>query len=236
MSLVKIFNTWRINYARYIMIDMHLHVGDGFLSPAQAMNLAQRAGYKAVALTLRGDVTIFDRLAPLRVACKQYSLYAGIDAFAAIELVHIPPQLMSESVGLAREAGAQVVLAHGESPVGLAVQGTNSAALLAGVDILAHPGNISEEDAAVAAENKVYLELTGASGHAVSNALVAARAFSQGCGLVFGSNARSLHDFYDAPTSMNFENALIRGACISSENVQRMRSNLQTFMRRLLLQ
>jgi len=217
------------------MIDMHVHVGNGFLAPAEAMNLARVAGYKAVALTLRGDATLFSELAPLRALCKQYSLYAGIDAFAAIELVHVPPQLMAEQIGLAREAGAHLVLAHGESPAGLATRGTNAAALLAGVDILAHPGSLSAEDAAVAAEQGVYLELTWAHGHAVSNAHVARCALLQGCGLVFGSNARTPHDFYDATTSKTLENALIVGACLSPEGIAHMRAGVQNLMRRLLI-
>ena len=52
--------------------------------------------------------------------------------------------------------------------------GTNLAAIEAGVDILAHPGLITPEEATLAAERGVALEITTRAGHSLTNGHVAA--------------------------------------------------------------
>jgi len=51
------------------------------------------------------------------------------------------------------------------------------------VDILAHPGLISEEDASMAAKNNVYLEITTRKGHSLTNGHVAKTALKTGANL-----------------------------------------------------
>ena len=91
---------------------------------------------------------------------------ADIEAFAGVELVHVPPALLPDAVEQARAQGAALVLAHGESIprqlVDVVETGTNLAAIRAGVDILAHPGLITPEDAGLATEKGVLLELNTA--------------------------------------------------------------------------
>ena len=155
------------------MFDFHIHVNcsggrDGLL-PSEAMRLAKCAGFRAVGLIVRADPSTLPILLPtLKTLVKTCSLYAGIEAFAGVELVHVPPALLPDAVGQAREQGAALILAHGESiPRQLAdvvETGTNLAAINAGVDILAHPGLITVEDAQLAAEKGVLLELNTAPG------------------------------------------------------------------------
>ena len=114
------------------------------------MRLAKCAGFRAVGLIVRADPSTLPILLPtLKTLVKTCSLYAGIEAFAGVELVHVPPALLPDAVGQAREQGAAPILAHGESiPRQLADMvetGTNLAAINAGVDILAHPGLITVE-------------------------------------------------------------------------------------------
>ena len=138
------------------MFDFHIHVncsgGRGGLLPSEAMRLAKCAGFRAVGLIVRADPSTLPILLPtLKTLVKTCSLYADIEAFAGVELVHVPPALLPDAVGQAREQGAALILAHGESiPRQLAdvvETGTNLAAINAGVDILAHPGLITVEDA-----------------------------------------------------------------------------------------
>ena len=157
------------------MFDFHIHVncsgGRGGLLPSEAMRLAKCAGFRAVGLIVRADPSTLPILLPtLKTLVKTCSLYADIEAFAGVELVHVPPALLPDAVGQAREQGAALILAHGESiPRQLAdvvETGTNLAAINAGVDILAHPGLITVEDAQLAAEKGVLLELNTAPGYA----------------------------------------------------------------------
>jgi len=58
---------------------------------------------------------------------------------------------------------------HGEAPVEPVRPGTNRAAIEASVDILAHPGFITLQEAELARENGVCLEITARSGHNITN-------------------------------------------------------------------
>lgn len=154
------------------MFDFHIHVNcsggrDGLL-PSEAMRLAKCAGSGAVGDRPGRSLDPAILLPTLKTLVKTCSLYADIEAFAGVELVHVPPALLPDAVGQAREQGAALILAHGESiPRQLAdvvETGTNLAAINAGVDILAHPGLITVEDAQLAAEKGVLLELNTAPG------------------------------------------------------------------------
>ena len=102
------------------MFDFHIHVNcsggrDGLL-PSEAMRLAKCAGFRAVGLIVRADPSTLPILLPtLKTLVKTCSLYADIEAFAGVELVHVPPALLPDAVGQAREQGAALILAHGES-------------------------------------------------------------------------------------------------------------------------
>ena len=169
------------------MFDFHIHVNcsggrDGLL-PSEAMRLAKCAGFRAVGLIVRADPSTLPILLPtLKTLVKTCSLYAGIEAFAGVELVHVPPALLPDAVGQAREQGAALILAHGESIprqlVDVVETGTNLAAINAGVDILAHPGLITVEDAQLAAEKGVLLELNTAPRHCLANGHIARMAAS----------------------------------------------------------
>jgi histidinol phosphatase-like PHP family hydrolase len=66
------------------------------------------------------------------------------------------------------------VVVHGETPVEPVCPGTNRAAVeCSDVDILAHPGFVTEDEAALAAANGVALELTSRGGHNMANGHVA---------------------------------------------------------------
>lgn len=90
------------------MFDFHIHVNcsggrDGLL-PSEAMRLAKCAGFRAVGLIVRADPSTLPILLPtLKTLVKTCSLYAGIEAFAGVELVHVPPALLPDAVGQARE-------------------------------------------------------------------------------------------------------------------------------------
>ncbi len=183
------------------MFDFHIHVAAcGDLLPGEAMRLARNVGFKAVGLVVRADqATLSLLLPPLLLMVRDCSLYAGLDAFAGVELVQVPPALFPTAVTQARDLGAELVLGHGESvpflPAASVERGTNLAAIEAGVDILAHPGLITEEDAIRAAELGVLLELSLAAPHSLANGHVAAMAARHGCGLVTGSGARTPEHF-----------------------------------------
>jgi len=85
---------------------------------------------------------------------------------------------------------------HGETIVEPVESGTNRAAVSnPSVDLLAHPGLISEEEAELAKENDVYLEITSRKGHCLTNGHVARVAREVGAKLLLNSDLHSPDDF-----------------------------------------
>ncbi|MFH1361576.1 MAG: histidinol phosphate phosphatase domain-containing protein, partial [bacterium] len=120
-----------------------------------------------------------------------------IKIIPGVELSYLAPQLIKKAAERARRLGAKIVIVHGESPVEPAVpKGTNHAALqLKGlIDILAHPGWISEEDVILAKVNNIYLELSARAGHKKGNRHVAKLAQRFGAKLLVNTDAHSEHD------------------------------------------
>ena len=116
---------------------------------------------------------------------------------------HLP-----DTVRQAREAGAEIVIVHGETLCDQVETGTNFAAIEAGADILAHPGLIDEKCAEFAAERGVALEFTSCPRHALANAHVADLALRFGCLLVRGSAARCASEL----ATRSFWMQVVRGA------------------------
>ena len=179
------------------MIDLHTHtmLSDGELIPSELVRRAQVAGYSAIALTDHVDHSNIDAVITglVRVS-KALNRYWDIFVMPGVEITHVPVEAFGELTRYARKKGAGIVVGHGESPVEPVLPGTNAAAINAGVDILAHPGFISEEDASVAAKKGVYLEITSRDGHSETNKHVFHTALRTGAKLVLNTDTHSPED------------------------------------------
>lgn len=179
------------------MIDLHTHTtfSDGELIPAELIRRAKVAGYRAMAITDHADASniqlILDNVRRLTDA---YAHFFDMEVLAGVELTHVPPALMADFARMARDAGAQIVVCHGETVVEPVAQGTNLAAIEARVDVLAHPGLITEVEARLAAEHGVALEITTRRGHSYANGHVAAMARRCGAKLVIDNDAHAPGD------------------------------------------
>jgi histidinol phosphatase-like PHP family hydrolase len=152
------------------MIDLHTHslLSDGVLLPTELIRRALVKGYQVIAITDHADASNLDFIVPRLVnVCNRVNEVWDIQAIAGVELTHIPCRHYRKLTQQARELGARLVLGHGQTLAEPVVEGTNRAAIEAGVDILAHPGLISAEDIALAAERGVYLEITSRQGHSL---------------------------------------------------------------------
>jgi len=118
----------------------------------------------------------------------------SIKVIPSVEITHVHLEFMESFVGQSRELGAEIVIVHGETIVEPVVKGTNRAAILSGVDILAHPGLITVEDITMAAGRGVYLEISARHGHCLTNGHVARLAKEFGAKLVLNSDAHSPYD------------------------------------------
>ncbi len=200
------------------MIDLHTHslFSDGVLVPSELVRRAVMKGYEVIAITDHADASNLDFTIPrVAHACKELSSRWKILALPGIELTHIPPETFAELTGRARSLGAAIVVAHGETLVEPVHPGTNRAAIEAGVDILAHPGLITKEEAALAAKNGVYLEISSRKGHSLSNGHVAKIAAETGTRLVIDTDT---HEPGDLITD-EFARSVLLGAGLSGDRL-----------------
>ncbi len=125
----------------------------------------------------------------------------NIRIFSGVEITHVPPAKMPGLVKMARKLGAEVIVVHGETSVEPVPQGTNHAAVSLDIDILAHPGFITPEDALTAKENGICLEITSRNGHNRTNGHVARIAQETGADLIVDTDSHSPHDLINDETA-----------------------------------
>lgn len=201
-----------------VMIDLHTHslFSDGVLVPSELVRRAIMKGYEVIAITDHADASNLDFTIPrVAAACKILSRQWKIVALPGIELTHIPPETFGDLTERARSLGAAIVVAHGETLVEPVHPGTNRAAIEAKVDILAHPGLITKEEASLAARNGVHLEISSRKGHSLSNGHVAKIAAETGAKLVMDTDT---HEPGDLITD-EFAHTILLGAGLNDERI-----------------
>lgn len=181
-----------------MIYDFHTHtyLSDGVLSPIELVRRAHVRGYGVIAVTDHVGIHDMGRtLSVLLEECRRASEEWGITALAGVEITHVPKGLIGEAAKRARDHGAQIVIVHGETIVEPVEPGSNLAALQSpDVDVLAHPGMLSAEEAALAAEHGVFLELSARRGHSLTNGRVAAMGLAHGARLLVDSDAHAPED------------------------------------------
>ena len=206
------------------MIDLHTHslFSDGVLVPSELVRRAVMKGYEVIAITDHADASNLDFTIPrVAAACKELNRRWKITALPGIELTHIPPETFGELTDRARSLGAMIVVAHGETLVEPVHPGTNRAAIEARVDILAHPGLITREEAELACKNGVHLEISARKGHSLSNGHVAKRAGETGAKLVIDTDAHEPGDLISDELARN----VLLGAGLSADAITAILQN-----------
>ena len=180
------------------MYDFHTHtfLSDGVLSPIELIRRAVVRGYKGMAVTDHvGPGNLEYVLNILVTDCKMASSRWDILVLPGVEITHVPKDDIDMVARAAKEMGARIVVVHGETPVEPVEPGTNRAAISSdAVDVLAHPGLIELDDARLAAERGVYLEVTARRGHSLANGHVVKVAQEAGALTVLDSDAHSPED------------------------------------------
>ncbi len=180
------------------MYDFHTHtfLSDGVLSPIELIRRALVRGYKAMAITDHvGLGNIEYVLKTLMTDCAQATKRWDILVLPGVEITHVPKEDIDLVARTAKELGAKMVAVHGETVVEPVERGTNEAAVRSSsVDILAHPGLITVEEARLAAEQGIYLEVSARKSHAYANGHVAKVAKEAGALLVLDSDAHEPDD------------------------------------------
>lgn len=189
------------------MIDLHTHtlLSDGELLPSELVRRAQVKGYTAIALTDHVDSSNIDFVLP-RIVKVSKVLNKDWDIFVipGAEVTHSPLKEIPVLVKYARKNGAKIVVVHGETVSEPVIPGTNRCAIEAHCDILAHPGNITNDDAALAAKNGTYLEITTRPSHLPANGHVINIARKFGAKMVLDNDSHSPNDLISAEGAREF--------------------------------
>jgi histidinol phosphatase-like PHP family hydrolase len=180
------------------VIDLHTHsiFSDGALIPAELAQRARAAGYEVLAITDHVDHSNLDFILPRIIeVCSKINQAGEIKVLPGVEITHVAPVQIADLVEEARKLGARIVVVHGETIEEPVPSGTNLAALKSSIDILAHPGLLTEDEARLAADKGVYLEITTRRGHSFANGHVVQMARRFKASLVLNNDAHVPADF-----------------------------------------
>lgn len=213
------------------MYDFHTHtfLSDGVLSPIELIRRAYVRGYQAMAVTDHvglGNVEFV--LNTLIIDCAQATKRWDILVLPGVEITHVPKDDIDLVARTAKEMGAKLVAVHGETPVEPVEPGTNEAALRSDyVDVLAHPGLITYEEARLAAEKGIYLEVSARKGHSLANGHVVKTAREAGAITVLDSDAHEPDDLL----TPDIRHKIAKGAGLNDDEIQAL---LETNPQKLL--
>ncbi len=174
--------------------DFHAHtyLTDGSESATSMWWHARLLHHRVLAITehvaLEDPTPLLERL---RSEARAFES-GPLRTLVGVEITLAPPPRIAEVARQARRAGAQIVIVHGETPAEPVPPGTNRAAVRSGlVDVLAHPGLLTDRDAETARANGTAIELSGRALHGRTNGHVARVALAAGAELVVDSDAHA---------------------------------------------
>ncbi|MFH1492092.1 MAG: histidinol phosphate phosphatase domain-containing protein [Candidatus Omnitrophota bacterium] len=211
------------------MYDFHCHslLSDGELLPAELARRYEVAGYKAIAITDHVDISNIDFVIDAILKfCKGWPKNAKLKILPGIELTHLNLEDFVPLASLARKRGIKIIVAHGQTIVEPVRKGTNKAALEADIDILAHPGLISDSEVKLAVKKGISLELTSRKGHSLTNGYVAKKALQFGAELSLNNDAHIPYDII-APEQLR---DVAYGAGLSQKDVEKIYENYQKIL------
>ncbi|WNY26813.1 histidinol phosphate phosphatase domain-containing protein [Methanolapillus ohkumae] len=214
------------------MIDLHTHTlfSDGVLIPSEHVRRAVVHGYRAIAMTDHADFTNFEFIISSLEKAKYLEKEWDITVLSGIEITHVPPSKIDLLAKKAKEAGADIVVVHGETIVEPVAPGTNLASVRSEyVDILAHPGFLTIEEAELARENNVCIEITARSGHNRTNGHVAKVAAAAHAKIVCNTDAHNPGDMISKETAFK----ILQGAGLSDKDAEKAFLNSAELVKRL---
>lgn len=211
------------------MYNLHCHSlhSDGVLLPSEVAVRYAALGYKVIAITDHADYSnIETAVKAILEFSKHWPKSESIKVLPGLELTHLPLEQFKPLAKYARGKGIKVIVAHGETLVEPMKKGTNKAALEADINILAHPGLITDDDVKLAKKKGVFLEITSRQGHSNTNQHVAEQALKLEAKLVLNTDS---HNPEDIITPQELRNAGLK-AGLSEKDIDRIYQDVDRFL------
>jgi histidinol phosphatase-like PHP family hydrolase len=205
-----------------MVYDFHTHtsLSDGVLTPIELIRYAKVRDYQAIGLTDHVGLGSLERvIREVRKDCDIAREHWNIIAIPGVELTQVPVSAIASAAKKAKESGAQLVVVHGETLVEPVEKGTNLAAIQSpDVDILAHPGLLSIEEAKLAVLNGTFIELSARQGHCLTNGHLAKLSQIYRIKLLLNSDAHQENDLL----THQLATAIINGAGLNKEAIEQI--------------
>ena len=201
-------------------IDLHMHslFSDGELLPSELARRALKLNHEVIAITDHIDYSNVEEIPKIQSAIDDVNENWDITAVLGAEVTHAPIESIDGIAKRAKELGAKIVVVHGETLNEPVTPGTNLAAVKSKyVDILGHPGLITKEEAELALENDIYLEISARKGHCLGNGHVANIAREVGNKLLVNTDTHSPDNLITFEKSYE----IARGAGLSDEEAMK---------------
>ncbi|SES67556.1 Histidinol phosphatase [Methanococcoides vulcani] len=211
------------------MIDLHTHTvfSDGELIPSELVRRAVTFGYRAIGITDHVDYTNIEHVLSCVKKAEYMEEVMDIRILPGVELTHVPPAKIAPLAKMAKELGAEIVVVHGESPVEPVAPGTNAASVVCeDVDILAHPGFLTIEEAQMAVDNDICIEITARNGHNRTNGHVARIGTEVGATMVVNTDAHSPENLITKETALK----VAMGAGLTEDQAKKVLENSVRFI------
>ena len=201
-------------------IDLHMHslFSDGELLPSELARRDLKLNHEVIAITDHIDYSNVEEIPKIQSAIDDVNENWDITAVLGAEVTHAPIESIDGIAKRAKELGAKIVVVHGETLNEPVTPGTNLAAVKSKyVDILGHPGLITKEEAELALENDIYLEISARKGHCLGNGHVANIAREVGNKLLVNTDTHSPDNLITFEKSYE----IARGAGLSDEEAMK---------------
>jgi len=200
-------------------IDLHTHtiMSDGDLLPSELLRRAAVLGHTALAITDHADASnLASLIHGLKEVQRQQRDDFGLQFLVGVELTHVGPQSIAPLAAQAKSLGADIVVVHGETVVEPVAPGTNLAAVKSpDVDVLAHPGFLTLQEAEIAAARGCHIEITARKGHSLTNGHVARICREAGALMVLDTDTHSPSDLI----TLEFAQKVAAGAGLTPDEI-----------------
>lgn len=174
---------------------MHSLFSDGELLPSELARRASVLDHEIIAITDHVDSSNVSCISKLANAVDDINDNWDINVVVGAEITHVPVEIIDRLAIEARDFGAKIIVVHGETLIEPVIEGTNLAAVNSkNIDILAHPGLITKEEAKIAKDNNIFLEINARKGHNLANGHVAKITNEVSANLVIGTDTHSPSD------------------------------------------
>ena len=213
--------------------DFHTHsfLSDGVLLPIEALRRAHVLDTEVYAITDHASASTLDLIPKIVKDCELATKHWGIIAIPGIELTHVPVGAMDELIQEAIDLGAVIIVIHGETISEPVEKGTNlRAAKNENVDILAHPGMLTKEEAENCKKNSIFVEITANKNHTYTNGHVAKIGKEAGVDFIQNTDTHSPRDMI---TYEQGEQVLLAAGLTQQETTKTLQNNVRKLLTRI---